>query len=160
MTKWSWSGMSVEETVELVHERPYAPSMVGAMVIEDYANKGIGGFCWFESAEELVDYLTTVEPLIYDDEIAAERKPRFAAAAGGAPPLTEEARERVNEAARGLFIVAWWGRGEELASSDHPFAVGLREEFRDEDGDEGGKLPISSDEAEEWVEFVTTYLSD
>jgi len=94
-------------------------------------------FSWFESVDDLADFILTVEPLIYGLEeedlrtYYAEVSPilRTLRTEGFSDPL----RERLNQEIRDEFVIDWWGHFDELVAAQSDFAMNIVSGFRDEE---------------------------
>lgn len=116
-------------------------------------------FLWFESVEQLIDYLLNVEPRRYEvtpgnglEEYQARMRPILGRVRKEG--LTEELLSELNSAQDGGFVVDWWGTYSELRDGRDGFGCEVRDAFvRRRGGDE--MVPVEREE--EFVEFLGNY---
>jgi hypothetical protein len=150
--RWDWLALPPQEAAAVVRDRIYARDRWGCYSTEEYVTVN-GVFYWFDSLLEMLTFLATVEPLIFDAVEDGEVVKRLRALVDRQRTITGELRRNINAVTRGLFRIDWWGRGGELASSRSDFAQELRREFRDG----GPTSPILPLEMRQWEEFIRTY---
>lgn len=116
-------------------------------------------FLWFESVEQMIEYLLDVEPRRYKvtpgsglEEYQARVRPILGRVSEEG--LTEELLSELNSVQHGGFVVDWWGTYSELRDGDSAFAVELRERFYLRMA--RGRGPIGNVE-DEFVDFVRNY---
>ncbi len=139
-----------------------------------FCGSGTGGFTWFPTRDELLDFLQTVVPAStrMDDEDKEKALEAFKAKLAAAPEDLEGFRSVVNDELGGHIQVDWMGTLEDLRTGDHPYAIYLRARFHtdhDEDFDKpfDRKGPvrilrkygtaIESDEKEDFDEFISVW---
>ena len=145
------------------------PSHVG-FSSSDFSLSGIGMFHWYPTLDELFRALIHDLPAAFvvdPPEAVAEASVRIEAAAAGftGPDRTGPACfDALRTALKGIQRLEWLGTFDDLCTSDHEWALALRERFRDgsdaEEEEGGGRpldRPIAADEQEEFVGFVREY---
>ncbi len=152
-----------------------APGLCGA---------GMGGFTWFDSAEELFDFLVHVVPA--STRMQHDKKQAAASAIQTAietqRPIDAFALDAIREFANGQLAnhlqINWIGSYQDLLHGDDRYALFVRARFheaRDEDGEEDAAeaeylerdspldllrakgQPISSEQEEEFCDFLAEF---
>lgn len=126
------------------------------------------GFVWFETRDDLLDYVAGPMALTGSLRIREENLPEVREAMSA---LARQARETGRPIAAGEFLetdsgkleLTWMGKLDDLLSSPSEFEAGQRREFRSgrlDDGDEDDEAlgrPIDPDEVADFLEFLMTF---
>jgi hypothetical protein len=100
---------------------------------------GVGGFVWFDTKVEMLAFFR--EHLAYLDQgiLARDDAPAIAEACQAIVDTVQDGSvemrvgmTRLNHVVRGLTVTQWWGRLEDLHTSDTAFACDARCRFRKE----------------------------
>ena len=151
-SRWDWLALPPQEAAAIVRNRSYGRDRFGCYSTEEYVTVN-GVFYWFDSILEMLTFVATVEPLIFDQGEDGDVARELRAIVDRQRAITPELRRSINATSKGLFRIDWWGRGGELATSRTDFAQELRREFR-----EGGPTsPILPVEMREWEKFIRKY---
>jgi hypothetical protein len=116
-------------------------------------------FVWFESIEELAQFLHDVEPRVYDLK-PGEGLEEYQAAVGPIlevvrqQGLTEELRKAVDEAGSKQFNVNWWGTFADLCGGREGFGREVLDAYL---GPGRAGEALAAHEMEDFVSFVQTY---
>jgi hypothetical protein len=116
-------------------------------------------FVWFESIEELTQFLFDVEPRVYDlapgnGLEAFQDRLRPILEAVRKQGLTEELRVAVDRACSRDFCVDWWGAFEDLCAGKGELERDVLDAYLGEG--RAGQV-LRPDELGDFVEFVQTY---
>ena len=116
-------------------------------------------FFWFDTADDLVDYLIEAEPYIYDlqtpeREAYQTRIREILVSRDGLP--NEKQLSEINGAWDRFLgaTVEWIGTFGSLCSDDSEFSKNMRCSYRLSDFDEDRDDPLSPEEIEGFVEYV------
>lgn len=100
---------------------------------------GVGGFVWFATKDEMLaffrEHLPYLDPGIQSRNNVREIADACQAIVDTVQEGTVELRiamTRLNHVARGLTVIQWWGRLEDLHTSDAAFPCDVRTRFRHE----------------------------
>jgi hypothetical protein len=118
---------------------------------------GTGGFLWFESQSALLDFLANQYvnfncPPAEELTAAVHKAVKAAVEEMGSSDVKGMSSE-LNRLLKGIVQMTWAGTFDELLSGAGNFDRKLRSRFRDEESQE----PISPDEVEDFLEFLSTY---
>lgn len=128
---------------------------------------GVGGFVWFESRDDFLaflhEHLVFLDPGIHGrgDALALHDacKAVLDTVKNDSLPL-RIAMARLNHLVRGLSVIKWWGRMEDLLTGDESFACEVRCRFRNEQADALNDAPsISGNDVKPFAEFLGTMVS-
>ena len=129
----------------------------------------MGAFAWFDTADEMVDFLLCVDAA--SCMRTREGGPEVVAALAAARPglragdeAMPMAQKLYNDGLAGHYKVEWIGKAADLISGNSEYAQALRSKFRsdcceeDEEDDEAADgSPLADDEIEGFAEFLTEY---
>jgi len=125
------------------------------------AGGGMGGFLWFASLAQMLDFITSCLPFWCpgpDHSNVREVSARVHdIVACPNVTLTEATRMQLNDALKGYAQLVWWGRFGELLSADMPFARQIRDWFWANDGCKNGSGAIPRDRARRFAERLREY---
>jgi hypothetical protein len=127
---------------------------------------GVGGFVWFDTRDEMLAFFG--EHLAYLDPGIQSRNNAYEIAKA-CQVIVDTVREgsielrvgmtRLNHVVRGLTVIQWWGRLEDLHTSDAAFPCDVRSRFRRENTNvKNNSLPIAEGEKTEFAEFLRTMI--
>jgi hypothetical protein len=154
----------MQEAARLAHEFPAEPESWGFYAYSDGpadAGGGTGGFLWFASREQMLDFVKRYLPYWCPRPDRAD--PRQAAAGVreilARPSVTpaEAVRMKLNDALKGFAQIVWLGRFEELLSTDTPFAREIRDWFWSNSGRKNGSTTIPRNQALRFAERLQEY---
>jgi hypothetical protein len=124
---------------------------------------GIGMFTWFPDRKSMLDFIANTLPYfppgqsdLNPDEIA-----------GNTATVVEKLRlgtisdlDGIKEL-NGVLVTCsqleWIGTVNDLLTGNHPYAVHVREAFREDDEEEAEEAPIGKDEKEDFFEFLESW---
>lgn len=159
---YDWFKSDGSHDAQLPHDRDPRTYPCGVFTTDGSVLSAVGVFLWFESRAEMAAYIRHVEPQIYEldeDErsvlLVAVEEP-LSALQSGTMDL-ETARGAINAAAANHFAIDWAGTFDELCRGDREWARELRQSFREHSDEESSAEPISADELEAFVEYVSEY---
>jgi hypothetical protein len=124
------------------------------------AGGGTGGFLWFESREQMFEFVERYLPFWCPGpdrgdarEVAAKVRDILAG------PLTsdEALRTMLNDTLKGYAQLGWWGQFEDLLTTDIPFAREVRDWFRSNCGKKTGAGFVSREESHQFAEGLREY---
>ena len=160
--QYDWFRSDEDHDAELPHHRDPRTYPYGLYTSDAFVMSAVGMFFWFESRAEMAAYIRHVEPQIYElDEgergvlLAALEAPLDALQAGTTD--LEAARDAINVAASNHFVIEWTGTFEELCAGDGEWACEFRTSFREACDKESSPEPISADEVEAFVGYISEY---
>jgi hypothetical protein len=121
---------------------------------------GVGLISWFKDVGEMMDFLLTVEPVIwdYEDEILKDYTNHISTIADKvrSAGLSEDLRVNFNKFVENDFEIGWWGTFEDLLKDNNEFTQKTREDFIEmEKEGVGDKIPEES--IEEFIEWLKTF---
>lgn len=125
---------------------------------------GVGGFVWFDTRDEMLAFFR--EHLAYLDHGIQSRNDVNAIAVA-CQAIVDTVREgsaelrvgmtRLNHVVRGLTVIQWWGRLEDLHTSDAAFPCDVRCRFRREAAHTNeNSSQITTDEEPAFAQFLRT----
>jgi hypothetical protein len=127
---------------------------------------GVGGFVWFDTKDEMLAFFR--EHLAYLDQGILARDDAHAIAEACqaiVDTVQDESVElrvgmtRLNHVVRGLTVIQWWGRLEDLHTSDAAFACDARSRFRQENTHvKDDSSPIAKGEETGFAQFLRTMI--
>jgi hypothetical protein len=125
------------------------------------AGGGMGGFLWFASLAQMLDFITSCLPFWcpgpdHSDSREVSVRVRDILTCPGATP-TQATRMQLNDALKGFAQLVWWGRFGELLSADMPFARQVREWFWSNDGRKNGSGAVPRDQACRFAKQLQEY---
>lgn len=125
---------------------------------------GVGGFVWFDSRDKMLaflyDHLAFLDPGIEARNNAFEIHDACRTVVDDVKkevlPL-RVAMTRLNELVRGLSVIKWWGRMEDLLTGDDAFPCEVRCRFRDLPFNaRNDSPPIPKQEQQAFADFLGT----
>ena len=127
---------------------------------------GVGGFTWFESRDEMLAFLR--EHLVFLDPGIGARN-NVASLRDACRSVVDSvtdgtltlrvAMTRLNHLVRGLTVIKWWGRMEDLLVGEEAFPCEVRSRFRGERVDATRESPpIPESDEREFAEFLRTMI--
>jgi hypothetical protein len=127
---------------------------------------GIGGFVWFDTRDEMLAFFR--EHLAYLDPGIQSRNDAYKIAEA-CQAIIDTVRDesvelrvgmtRLNHVVRGLTVIKWWGRLEDLHTSDAAFPCDVRSRFREENANvNDDSSQIKEDEEIEFTHFLRTMI--
>ena len=152
---YEWENIDFLDAGSLVELRD--PRQFGwGFYSKDYSTPpGVGAFSWFESRDELLDYLVNMEPNIWaygfngvDQETFTRLKTtvqEILAEADLNKGLTDGLRRKISKEFDNGEI-SWRGNFSDLHKGDDAFSETLVHEFLDSDNNEEGKPTMVTDE--------------
>jgi hypothetical protein len=127
---------------------------------------GVGGFVWFGTRNEMLTFFR--EHLAYlDPGIQSRNNPyEIAKACQGIIDTVRDGSvemrigmARLNHLVRGLTVIQWWGRLEDLYTSDAAFPCDVRSRFRKEGTNvKDDSSQIAEDEETAFAQFLKTMI--
>lgn len=154
-----------EECIEVsCRANELRPSMEkwGVMSYGDMAGSqggGHGGFLWFETREELLDYVGRLLTFLCGDDekhgMVAQEAAAIVSLVVGDEISMEEGMSRLNSALKTHSHIQWWGQFKDLISGDSQFEHKLRGEHRgkeDEPSEDRDVAPIREDELDSFID--------
>ena len=125
------------------------------------AGGGMGGFLWFASRAQMLDFITSCLPFWCpgpDHSNSCEVSARVSdILACPAVTLTEATRMQLNDALKGYAQVVWWGQFGELLSADIPFAREIRAWFWSNGGCKNDSGAVPGEQARRFAERLQEY---
>jgi hypothetical protein len=125
------------------------------------AGGGIGGFLWFASPAQMLDFITSYLPFWCPGpdhsngrEVSARVRDILACPA---VTVTEATRMQLNDALKGYAQLAWWGQFAELLSADIPFAREIRAWFWSNGGCKNSSGAVPGDQTRRFAERLQEY---
>lgn len=160
--QYDWFRNDQDHAAELPHDRDPRRYRCGMYTADSFVMSAVGMFLWFESPVEIAAYIRHVEPQIYqldEDErgvlLAALEEPLNTLQAGTSD--VETVRGAINAAAADHFVIEWAGTFDELSAGDGEWACEFRASFREACDKESSPEPISADEVEAFVGYISEY---
>jgi hypothetical protein len=155
----------VEEIAQEAHTLTPAPDTWGFYAYSDgpvEAGGGTGGFLWFASRHQLLDFIARYLPFwcagpARGDDRAVAAKLRDIVSSLDGNDITNGARERFNQVLQGHAHITWCGQFGELLSSDSAFATEIRAWYWGNRGRKNVTAPISKDQASTFSECLQDY---
>jgi hypothetical protein len=127
---------------------------------------GIGGFVWFDTRDQMLaffrEHLAYLDPGIQARNNAYQIAEACQAIVDTVQDGSIELRvgmTRLNHVVRGLTVIQWWGRLEDLYTSDAAFPSDLRSRFRREAmHSNDNSSQITPDEEPAFAQFLRTII--
>jgi hypothetical protein len=127
---------------------------------------GVGGFVWFDTRDEMLaffrEHLAHLDPGIQSRNNAYEIAKACQAIVDTVREGSVELRvgmTRLNHVVRGLTVIQWWGRLEDLHTSDAAFPCDVRSRFRREAAHiNPNSSQITTDEEPAFAQFLRTII--
>ena len=127
---------------------------------------GVGGFVWFDTKDEMLAFFR--KHLAYLDQGILSRNDAHKIAEA-CQAIVDTVRDgsvemrvgmtRLNHVVRGLTVIQWWGRLEDLHTSDSAFPCEVRSRFRKENRNvKDDSSQITEDEEAEFAQFLGTMI--
>ncbi len=127
---------------------------------------GVGGFVWFDTKDEMLTFFR--EHLAYLDQGILGRNDAHTIAEA-CQAIVDTVQDgsvemrvgmtRLNHVVRGLTVIQWWGRLEDLRTSDAAFPCDVRSRFRKEiAGVKDDSSQITANEEATFAEFLRTMI--
>jgi hypothetical protein len=127
---------------------------------------GVGGFVWFDTRDEMLAFFR--EHLAYLDPGIQSRNNAYEIAKA-CQAIVDTVREgsvelrvgmtRLNHVVRGLTVIQWWGRLEDLHTSDAAFPCDVRSRFRRENTNvKDDSSQIAQGEESGFAQFLRTMI--
>jgi hypothetical protein len=127
---------------------------------------GVGGFVWFDTKDKMLVFF--YEHLAYLDQGILSRNDADQIAEA-CQAIVDTVRDglvemrvgmtRLNHVVRGLTVIQWWGRLEDLHTSDAAFPCDVRSRFRKENTNiRDDSSQITEDEEAEFAQFLRTMI--
>ena len=121
---------------------------------------GASVFFWFKTEDELRARIADGSFDVDGDE--KDWQPVLAgmtSAIAQIKELSPQDVDAINEQSNGAFDIRWLGRFEDLLSGKDPFALELREVWRQDDETSEDELvkPVGTGEVDQFVEFIQQY---
>ncbi len=127
---------------------------------------GVGGFVWFDTKDEMLAFFRA--HLAYLDQGILSRNDAYQIAEA-CQAIVDTVREgsvemrvgmtRLNHVVRGLTVIQWWGRLEDLHTSDAAFPCDVRSRFRQENRNvKDDSSRIKEAEEAEFAQFLRTMI--
>jgi len=157
---YEWESIDFTDAGFLVELRD--PRQFGWGYFTNYssASSEVGAFSWFESLDELLDYLVNIEPKIWSDGIYGLDESKYQelkVAVQDVPKeaysnkrLTDGMREEISNQLEGGEI-SWWGEFSDLCTGNGPFSRQLIDLYFKEEDDENLKNGYAGVVTEEHV---------
>ncbi len=119
-------------------------------------------FCWFQSAEELLESIVTLFPATHSEPGTEEHEATVAqlrAARGSAIAFSPELLRTFNRILSDGSVIEWWGTFDQLCASADQWASDLREQHRleEETEDPSPEPPIGAAERDGFAGFLEGY---
>lgn len=126
------------------------------------AGGGTGGFLWFASRNEMLDFIQSGLPLwcpgpVHSIELAVIADLAKIVAALEKRGVNDSGRDRINEALKGYAQVEWWGPFGELLSGVTVFAKKIRTWFWSNGSPNDGTGLIPLDQARRFSDSLQEY---
>lgn len=146
-----------------------APGHWGARIYSDAhaaMGGGVGGFVWFATRDKMLlffrEHLTYLDPGIQlrndPGDIAAACEAVVDTVTDGSLEL-RVGMTRLNHLVRGLTVIEWWGRLEDLYTSDAAFPCDVRARFRRENTKvEDDSSELVEHEQSGFAEFLSSMI--
>jgi hypothetical protein len=154
------------EAARQAHQRAPEMNTWGLFAFDDgpvLAGGGTGGFLWFNSCEEMHEFISQHLPFWYVNPAAPDAD-RVAAELGRVlgqfaeqPLIAETARAQANYILSGSAQIAWWGRFGELASAETEFAGQVIRWFRAVSKAPNDGTPLADEEQRELAKIIKEY---
>ena len=124
---------------------------------------GVGMFTWFPDRNSMLEFIEHTLPYnppgqsdLDPDEIAENTAAVAEKLRLGTLGDLDGLKE-LNEVLVTCSQLDWMGTVDDLLSGNHPYAVHVRQAFRDDEDEEAEGGPIKEDEKEEFFEFLETW---
>jgi N-6 DNA Methylase len=123
---------------------------------------GAGGFLWFHTREEMLDFIRLYLPFwnggpVHNDVVrVSARVGKIMERLNGAP-LGEAFKSQLNQTLKGYTQIGWWGRFGELLSREGAFAREIRSWFRSVASERTGTGPIPGSEKLRFAKLLQDY---
>jgi hypothetical protein len=138
-------------------ERPFA--LAYANDGPPAAGGGMGTMCWFDSIQDLLEFIANYLIALNPGPISSKHKNVYYSVSEIANRVfrneigREEAIKEFNLAASHFFQIEWWGSREELLSGDSEFACETRSWWRHLTGDKDNS-PIRDSEMDAFMKYL------
>ena len=116
-------------------------------------------FMWFETAQELMNFIKDAEPVIFD--LDAEDIKKFEEEITpflekvDADGLTSNLQDQINFVLRHFMTIEWWGNFSELLEQKTEFSKSIVDEFFERIGEEPKTL--ADEHMDDFIEFIKSY---
>ena len=124
---------------------------------------GVGMFTWFPDRNSMLEFIEHTLPYnppgqsdLDPDEIAENTAAVVEKFRRGAISDRDGIKE-LNEVLVTCSQLKWIGTVNDLLTGNHPYAVHVREAFREDDGEEAGDELITEEEKEDFYEFLESW---
>ncbi len=124
---------------------------------------GVGMFTWFPDRNSMLDFIANTLPYnppgqsdLDPDEIAANTAAVVEKLRLGTISDLDGIHE-LNEALATCSQLNWIGTVKDLLEGSHPYAIRVRQSFRNDDKNECEKEPICEDKKEDFYEFLESW---
>lgn len=121
---------------------------------------GIGSFVWFMDRESMLRFIATTLPYsppgkaaLDPDQIAVNTEAVVAQLQAGTIS-DSEGIVQLNPVLRTCSQITWMGTVDDLLHGDHPYALEVRQAFRDDDENEPTGEPVRDAEREDFFDFL------
>jgi hypothetical protein len=124
---------------------------------------GAGMFTWFPDRNSMLDFIASTLPYFppgrstLDPEDISENTAVVVEKLRLGTISDIDGIKELNEALVTCSQLNWIGTVEDLLSGNHPYAIQVREAFREDDEEESEGVPISEDEKEDFYEFLEAW---
>lgn len=149
--------MTEQEAIDIgcaAMERDPRVAPYGILSGGSFALDTVRVFMWFETVEELADYLSNALPISFgeDEEVHAEFSVRAASLLAElvVPAKWDSIRCAYNELAKDFAVVDWLGIFDELLTGDSDLAVFLREDVNDDES----SAPIVGEDIDGFIQYL------
>jgi hypothetical protein len=120
---------------------------------------GVGLFFWFNTREELLEFLSEYEGVdseCHEPELLLGQMRKVADQIRAGRLGLEEARQQFNELLKGHLDVEWIGNFDEMLSGNHPFCIQMREDFLEIE-DESTVPAVAPRQVKDFIEMLSGY---
>ena len=124
---------------------------------------GVGMFTWFQDRNSMLDFIADTLPYyppgqasLDPDEIAENTAAVVEKLRLGTISDLDGIKE-LNEVLVTCSQINWMGTVTDLLAGNHPYAIEVRQAFREDDEEETEGGPISTDEKEDFFEFLESW---
>lgn len=170
---YEWQNIKLEEALSLVQSRNPIEFSWGYYSNDTHPQGGVGSFSWFESRDELLDYLVSVDAQIWsysaqglDEEAYTEMKKaiqKILKEADSNRELTDSLRKRISKHLSEQLMdveISWWGKFSDLCSGKDAFSREFIDWFFDDYGEYSeDKKPktVTAEHIPEFIEFCKEF---
>ena len=113
---------------------------------------GVGMFTWFPDRASMLDFIKHTLPYNIAEKAAAVVEKLKLGSINDLDGIKE-----LNEVLVTCSQLDWMGTVDGLLSGDHPYAVHVRQAFRDDEKEDSEGEPIAEDEKEEFFDFLESW---